>query len=152
MDRALEGAILLTSGIHAGVAVSYALTMWPAVKVLEEKAALRFFADFYPRGMALQPALVGLSAVASIAALTTSPLTSLTQAAHIASIANAVAIVSWTKIVMVKDNNAMLEMGKKGETCPDAKQMLQSWGARHNVRTVICLGAFGFLTYAFLKR
>ena len=126
--------------------------MWPAVKVLDEKAALRFFADFYPRGMALQPALVGLSAIASGAALATSPLTSLTQAAHIASIVNAVAIVSWTKIVMVKDNNAMVELGRKGETAPNAKQMLQSWGTRHNVRTLFCVGTFCFLTYAFLKR
>ena len=151
-ELALQGVALVATGLSAGFCAGITVAVYPGMMTLDEKSALKFFAAFYPSAAVMQPLLALTSIAASGAALATCPLTSLSQKGHIVAGVTGACILGWTKTVMVKENNEMVELGKKGQSSPKAKRLLESWGPRHNARTIVGVSAFCFLAYAWLQR
>lgn len=151
-ELALEGLALVATGLSAGFCAGITVSVYPAMMTLDEKSALKFFAAFYPPAAVMQPLLALTAIAASGTALATCPLTSLSQKGHIVAGVTGAFILGWTKLVMVKENDEIVELGKRGQTSPKAKTMLESWGPRHNVRTIVGVSALCFLGYAWLQR
>ena len=151
MEGSLRGVALIATGLHAGFNIGIMLSTYPAMVRMDDKTALKFFSDFYNRAKVPQVSQLLLCLLASGTALAACPLTSTVQAGHIASMLDAVFVLGWTKTQMVKENDEMVELGAKGQTNPKARRMLQSWGFRHNVRTVVATATFCYLAYAFMK-
>ncbi|KAK9842665.1 hypothetical protein WJX74_000323 [Apatococcus lobatus] len=151
-ELALGGLALVSSGLFAGFAAGITVSVYPAMMELDEKSALKYFSGFYTRAAVMQPLLLVTALAASGGALATCPLTSLSQKGHIVSAAASAFMLGWTRLTMVSENNEMVALGKKGQTSPKAGRMLDSWGTRHNVRTIVSVASFCVLGYAFLRR
>lgn len=149
---ALEGLALVATGLSAGFCGGITVAVYPGMMALDDKSALKFFAKFYPAAAVMQPLLALTSIAASGGALATCPLTSLSQKGHIVAGCTGAFILGWTKLVMVKENDEIVELGKKGQTSPKARRLLESWGPRHNVRTIAGVSALCFLAYTWLQR
>ena len=152
MEGSLKGVALVVTGLHAGFSLGHLLSTHPAMMRLEDKAALKLFAEFYGPAKKAQMLQLITIMLASGTALAACPLTSRVRTGHIASLLDAVFVTAWTMTQMYKDNDEMVELGSKGQTSPKARTMLQTWGMRHSVRTVVASTTFCYLAYAFLKR
>ena len=147
---------LVSLGLFAGANVGIAFFVFPAIIALDDAHATQFFATFYPLAARVQVTQLLLAALSSLVCLGFSkdPPTHLFWA-HVAVIVHSVAVVAWTLLVMLPDNNFLMRMAKKrsdvsAKESSAVRPALVNWGTRHAVRTWPAMALFVVLALAEL--
>ena len=131
---------IVCTGLFAGVHLCIRYSAYPAMIALDDTSALRYFTQFYPPLATLQPALIGVAALASTLRLTLTNVSSLAANLHFLVIVHMLYILGYTFGVMLDDNNKMLALGKTDSKWEESKQkgevrtMLRDWGSRNEAR------------------
>ena len=145
---------ILCTGLFSGVHLCIRYSLVPAMLALDDSNALRYFSHMYPPLAILQPALIGIAALASTLRLTlTAVPSSLAANCHFLVIVHLLYVLGYTFAVMLTDNNNLLQEAESKEQATkkggrDIRTMLVSWGARNEARVWPGLVLFVMLVVA----
>jgi len=151
----LDQMAIMATSLFCGAAVYVSLVEQPARMQVPLREAARQFGKSYPRAALLQPIYIATSCAASATrSLTTFPSVTLhrqskaMQQAHLVNLVMMGGCLMWTLVSMLPGNKALLAAER--EPIPRVKQLLQTWGWKHNLRSVASAAALFVLLAASL--
>lgn len=126
--------------LFCGAALYISLVEHPARMQLPTHEAVQWFRKSYPRAAVLQPTHLRIGLVASALRYfkATPPVvlhTESLQRAHLVNLVISLTIAVWTAKLMVPGNKAL--MGAQQLSDSQSNKLLQTWGMKHAVRTLL---------------
>ena len=146
----LDLVTILAIYLFFGAALYITVVEHPARMQLPSREALRAFQKSYPRAATLQKNVLRTGLLASAlrhfkAAPPVLVHKESLQRGHLANIVCSVIILVWTVLFMIPDNNTLMRSQQLSDS--QTKNLLQAWGKKHSVRTVLsCFAALALLT------
>jgi uncharacterized membrane protein len=135
MSEVLELAAVLASTLFAGAAVYINLVEHPARLSCGTEVAVRQWVPSYKRATAMQVPLAIVATLAGVArAMVGDGMLWLVGAALI------FAVIPFTAIVILPTNNQLLAPGRD-QASAETRQLLESWGRLHAVRSALSVAA-----------
>ena len=143
-DRMLDQVALFSTNFFCASALYITLVEQPARMQVPVREAARQFGKSYPRAAILQPIYIAITCAASILRLLANLTTprNLPQRLQQAHLLNALLMAGCgigTVVFMLPGNKALLSAERESDV--RVKQLLQTWGRQHGLRTVASLAA-----------
>lgn len=137
----LDQVAIIATSFFCGAATYVTLVEQPARMQVPVREAARQFGKSYPRAAILQPVYILITCTASAARYFSASLpvvlhkrSEAIQQAHLINLLLMSGCGIWTAITMLSGNKALL--AAEQEPIPRVKQLLQTWGWKHSIRTV----------------
>lgn len=143
-ERMLDQVALLSTSFFCASALYITLVEQPARMQVPVREAARQFGKSYPRAAILQPIYIAITCAASTIRLLAKSTTSrnLSQRLQQAHLVNALLMAGCgigTVLFMLPGNKALLRAERGSDV--RVKQLLQTWGWQHGLRTMASLAA-----------
>ena len=139
----LDLLAFLSNFMFCAATVYIALVEQPARMQLRTRLAVDCFRKSYPRALVLQPALLRTTFIAS--ALRCWSAANSLRRAHAFNLIASLFVMVYSKKLIIPGSNELLASDQLSDH--RARQLLQDWGRKHIVRTVVaCFAAFTLLT------
>lgn len=151
----LDQVAITATSLFCGAANYVSLVEQPARMQVPLREAARQFGKSYPRAALLQPFYTFSSCAASATrywktfpAVTLYRQSKTMQQAHLVNLVIMGGCLLWTLVFMLPGNKALLAAERKSAPC--VKQLLQTWGWQHSLRSVASAAALFVLLTASL--
>ncbi len=151
----LDQVAIMATSLFCGAAIYVSLVEQPARMQVPLREAARQFGKSYPRAALLQPVYIFSSCAASATRYwkTFPPVmlhrqSKTMQQAHLVNLVMMGGCLLWTLVFMLSGNKALLAAER--ESAPRVKQLLQTWGWQHSLRSIASAAALFVLLTASL--